>query len=162
MKSAMNYLYSTRRTTAIARWVSRVQPVKAVPLGLRPLLVDGFWTLDRDVPMDRIGPLSSEPISGRLTEPVEHALPTVACSTRRPERSSEQSSHPLLRVTFILRWGSTRTRSTGEPRPRTLKTSWPNPGGSDPAAGRPRFLRPGIASAPSAGTTANSAAGRSA
>jgi len=53
---------------------SQTAPVQAAAYPFTRLRSDGLWTLDRDVPMDRIGPLSSEPITGRLTEAVEHAL----------------------------------------------------------------------------------------
>jgi len=35
---------------------------------------DGIWLLDRDVPMDRTGPLSRAPVTGRLVPAVERAL----------------------------------------------------------------------------------------
>lgn len=53
---------------------SKTAPTQAAAYPFTRLRSDGLWTLDRNVPMDRIGPLNSEPITGRLTDPVERAL----------------------------------------------------------------------------------------
>jgi putative restriction endonuclease len=35
---------------------------------------DGIWVLDREVPMDNVGPLAAEPVTGRFTPSVEKVL----------------------------------------------------------------------------------------
>jgi putative restriction endonuclease len=47
---------------------------------------DGIWVLDRDVPMDNIGPLAAEPVTGRFTPAVETVLaadPDLVASAAR-------------------------------------------------------------------------------
>ena len=53
---------------------SKTAPAQAAAYPFTRLRSDGLWTLDRDVPMDRVGPLNKEPITGRLTPAVERAL----------------------------------------------------------------------------------------
>ena len=64
---------------------SKTAPAQAAAYPFTRLRSDGLWTLDRDVPMARVGPLNSEPITGQLTPAVERALaePGVLNATAR-------------------------------------------------------------------------------
>lgn len=52
---------------------------------------DGLWSLDEDVPMDRVGPLEEHHVSGRLPEWVERKLgdPAVLNATARAVAEAE-------------------------------------------------------------------------
>lgn len=53
---------------------SQTPPAQAAAYPFTRLRSDGVWTLDREVPMDRIGPLNSQPVTGRLNVEMERAL----------------------------------------------------------------------------------------
>ncbi|WP_328654423.1 HNH endonuclease [Micromonospora sp. NBC_00330] len=65
---------------------SRTSRVQGAAYPFTRLRSDGFWVLDRDVPMDKVGPLAVEPVTGRFDAAVEHALsddPELANSAAR-------------------------------------------------------------------------------
>lgn len=44
------------------------------------LRADGVWTLDRDVPMDSIGPLNAAPVTGRFpTDLEQNSILALTC-----------------------------------------------------------------------------------
>lgn len=53
---------------------STTSPAQAAAYPFTRLRSDGLWTLDQDVPMDRIGPLESAAVTGRLAPSVEEAV----------------------------------------------------------------------------------------
>lgn len=53
---------------------SRTSSKQAAAYPFARLRSDGVWELDRDVPMDRSGPLDSEVVTGRLSQEIEDAL----------------------------------------------------------------------------------------
>lgn len=53
---------------------SRTSRVQSAAYPFTRLRSDGVWVLDRDVPMDTVGPLAAEPISGRFAPEVEQTL----------------------------------------------------------------------------------------
>lgn len=53
---------------------SRTAPAQSAAYPFTRLRTDGVWTLDADVPMDRVGPLAAADVVGRLTPDVEMLL----------------------------------------------------------------------------------------
>lgn len=53
---------------------SRTSRVQSAAYPFTRLRSDGIWVLDRDVPMDTVGPLTTRAVTGRLTREIETAL----------------------------------------------------------------------------------------
>ncbi|HET8602241.1 MAG TPA: HNH endonuclease [Segeticoccus sp.] len=62
---------------------------------------DGVWSLSHDVPMDRIGPLDAEPVTGRLALPLEHAL-LAPGEIERAARAIVESQFPSTVAPDVL------------------------------------------------------------
>src|SRR4051812_18612840 len=62
---------------------------------------DGVWELDREVPMDLVGPLNKEPIAGRFVPQIEQALSDPAVLNRLA-RSLVQAEFPDSLVPDVL------------------------------------------------------------
>jgi len=54
--------------------VSKTARIQSAAYPFTRLRSDGIWTLDRDVPMDNIGPLAAEHVTGSLSPHVERVL----------------------------------------------------------------------------------------
>jgi putative restriction endonuclease len=70
---------------------STTSPKQAAAYPFTRLRSDGLWTLDQDVPMDRVGPLESTGVTGRLLPSIERAMQDrrVLYSTARALVESE-------------------------------------------------------------------------
>lgn len=65
---------------------SRTSRTQSAAYPFTRLRSDGIWVLDRDVPMDNVGPLAAESITGRFAPGVEEALardPELVASAAR-------------------------------------------------------------------------------
>lgn len=60
-------------------------PVQRAAYPFTRLRSDGIWVLDRDVPMDEVGPLTAHNVTGRLVRSLEDALrdPDIAAAAAR-------------------------------------------------------------------------------
>jgi putative restriction endonuclease len=70
---------------------SSTSPAQSAAYPFTRLRTDGIWTLNQDVPMDRVGPLTAHQVIGRLTPPLEDALrnPDIAAAAARRLVESE-------------------------------------------------------------------------
>jgi putative restriction endonuclease len=53
---------------------SKVSRARSAAYPFNRLRSDGIWILDQDVPMDKVGPLATEPITGRFAPAVEKVM----------------------------------------------------------------------------------------
>ncbi|MET9276188.1 phosphorothioated DNA-binding restriction endonuclease [Kribbella sp. NPDC003557] len=62
---------------------------------------DGIWNLDRDVPMDKVGPLDAAPVTGRLDTSIEDAL-RVAGVIEAAARALVESQFPTTVASDVV------------------------------------------------------------
>ncbi len=108
---------------------STTQPAQAAAYPFTRLRSDGIWTLDHDVPMDRVQPLTAENVLGRLDPRLEYALrdPGVAAAAARHLVESEFP--PTVAPDVLAAVGldpDTVLGATGTPATRRQRqSSWP-------------------------------------
>ncbi|SDH31991.1 putative restriction endonuclease [Lentzea fradiae] len=108
---------------------STTQPAQAAAYPFTRLRSDGIWTLDRDVPMDRVQPLTTQAVSGRLAPGLERALldPDLAAAAAR--RLVESEFPPTVAPDVLAAVGmdpDTVLGTAGVPVTRRQRqSSWP-------------------------------------
>ena len=75
---------------------SRTSATQSAAYPFTRLRSDGIWTLDRAVPMDRVGPLNEHPLAGRFTPEVEAALADSAVLVATTRAIVESEFPPTL------------------------------------------------------------------
>lgn len=84
---------------------SSTSPTQSAAYPFTRLRSDGVWTLDQDVPMDRVKPLTVHRVIGRLTPRLEDALrnPDIAAAAAR--RLVESEFPPTIAPDVLLAVG---------------------------------------------------------
>lgn len=114
---------------------------------------DGVWELDENVPMDNVGPLRTHDVTGRFDSEIETALRSSPALVNRVARMLVDSQFPeTLAGDVLLQAGLIPTTYSDPVTYRPTARHAPAAG-----HGSPKSWPPGIALAPSAGTTDNSA-----
>lgn len=108
---------------------STTQPAQAAAYPFTRLRSDGIWTLDRDVPMDRVQPLSTEEIAGRLDPRLERALRDPVLAAAAARRLVESEFPPTVAPDVLTAVGMDPDTvlgiaDTSAPR-RHRRSSWP-------------------------------------
>lgn len=108
---------------------SSAAPAQRAAYPFTRLRSDGIWTLDHDVPMDRVQPLAAGEVVGRLTPDLEDALrdPEIAAAAARHLIDAEFP--PTIAPDVLMAVGldpDTVLSATGPgtPLPRRRRRSW--------------------------------------
>ncbi|GAA4565707.1 hypothetical protein GCM10023176_14410 [Micromonospora coerulea] len=119
------------------------------------LYSDGVWTLNRDVPMDLVGPLTAHDVVGQFDVSIEAALHKDRNALRSVARALVESHFPATIAPDVL---TAAGLDPDEILYAPAQVAAP-PRGEIPPGG-PQSFMPGTGNAPSADTTANSATPR--
>jgi putative restriction endonuclease len=103
-------------------------PAQSAAYPFTRLRTDRIWTLDQDVPMDRVRPLTTHQVTGRLTAPLEDALrnPDIAAAAARRLVEAEFPSTiaPDVLLAVGLDPESILTTADKTPTARRRRSSW--------------------------------------
>lgn len=106
---------------------SAAAPAQRAAYPFTRLRSDGIWTLDHDVPMDRVRPLATRQVVGRLAPALENALrdPAIAAAAARHLVDAEfpPTIAPDVLVAVGLDPDAVLTTTEGVP-PRRRRSSW--------------------------------------
>ncbi len=110
---------------------TQTSPTQSAAYPFTHLRTDGVWELSSDVPMDRVGPLSTERVTGRLTSAIERALlaqpgriDAVARQIADAQWPSTVSSDVLEAVGFEADAGLSLVPTLVTPEVRRRSAAW--------------------------------------